>query len=212
MTDTHELAYKRKAKLRKKNRKVKVNLVSDTTNLNIAVRRSRKGKEGKKGVIEFDKDYNGNLMKLQESINEGTFHTSKGREVSKICPCGKVRRLLILPYYPDHIEQHGLMQVLMPPLIKYLYIESGASVKGRGMIYAKRRTERWIDENKWCGRIFFVKLDFIKFYHNVDQFVIYDALCAFFTDKGIRRLLHEVIFALHHKVAYANHALLNNAR
>lgn len=196
MTGTHELAYKRKARLRKKNRKVKVNLVSNMTNLNIAVRRSRKGKEGKKGVVEFDKDYNGNLLKLQKSINDGTFHTSKGREVSKRCPCGKVRRLLILPYYPDHVEQHGLMQVLMPPLVKYLYIESGASVKGRGMIYAKRRTERWIDENKWCGRIFFIKLDFIKFYHNVDQFVIYDVLCAFFTDKGIRRLLHEVIFAL----------------
>lgn len=64
MTDTHELAYKRKAKLRKKHRKVKAELVSDMTNLNIAVRKSRKGKEGKKGVVIFDKDYNGNLLRL----------------------------------------------------------------------------------------------------------------------------------------------------
>ena len=49
MTDTQELAYKRKAKLRKKHRKVRVELVSDMTNLKIAVRKSRKGKEGKKG-------------------------------------------------------------------------------------------------------------------------------------------------------------------
>ena len=67
-----------------------MNLVSDTTNLNIAVRRSRKGKEGKKGVVEFDKDYNGNLLKLQKSSYDGARRMSKGREVSKLCPCGKV--------------------------------------------------------------------------------------------------------------------------
>lgn len=86
----------------------------------------------------------------------------------------------------------------MPYLVKALYIESGASVKGRGMMYAKRRTERWIDENKSCGRLYFVKLDFVKFYENVDQPVIYSSLCDFFTDKGIRKLLYEVIFALPH--------------
>jgi len=64
------------------------------------------------------------------------------------------------------------------------------------MIYAKRRTERWIDEHKSAGRIYYVKLDFVKFYENIDQDVLYSCLCDFFTDKGIRRLLHEVIYAL----------------
>ena len=80
MTDTHELAYKRKAKLRKKHRKVKAELVSDMTNLNIAVRKSRKGKEGKKGVVIFDKDYNGNLLRLQRSLIDGTYKTSAGHD------------------------------------------------------------------------------------------------------------------------------------
>lgn len=196
MTDTQELAYKRKAKLRKKHRKVRAELVSDMTNLNMAVRKSRKGKEGKKGVVIFDKDYQGNLQRLQQSLIDGTYHTSEGHDCTRRCPCGKIRKLHKLPYYPDHIEQHALMQILMPHLIRALYFESGASVKGRGMMYAKRRTQRWIDENKSCGRLYFVKLDFVKFYENVDQQVIYSALCDYFTDKGIRRLLHEVIFAL----------------
>lgn len=196
MTDTQELAYKRKAKLRKKHRKVRVELVSDMTNLNIAVRKSRKGKEGKKGVVIFDKDYNGNLLRLQRSLIDGTYKTSEGHDCMRRCPCGKVRKLHKLPYFPDHVGQHALMQVLMPHLIRALYIESGASVKGRGMIYAKRRTERWIDENKSCGRLYYCKLDFVKFYENVDQQEIYKSLCDFFTDKGVRRLLHEVIFAL----------------
>ncbi len=196
MTDAQELAYKRKAKLRKKHRKVRAELVSDMTNLNIAVRKSRKGKEGKKGVVIFDKDYNGNLLRLQRSLIDGTYKTSEGHDCMRRCPCGKVRKLHKLPYYPDHVEQHALMQVLMPYLIRALYIESGASVKGRGMIYAKRRTERWIDENKSYGRLYCCKLDFIKFYENIDQHEIYKSLCDFFTDKGVRRLLYEVIFAL----------------
>lgn len=132
MTDTQELAYKRKAKLRKKHRKVRVELVSDMTNLKIAVRKSRKGKEGKKGVVIFDKDYNGNLLRLQRSLIDGTYKTSEGHDCMRRCPCGKVRKLHKLPYFPDHVEQHALMQVLMPHLIRALYIESGASVKGRG--------------------------------------------------------------------------------
>lgn len=129
MTDTQELAYKRKAKLRKKHRKVRVELVSDMTNLNIAVRKSRKGKEGKKGVVIFDKDYNGNLLRLQRSLIDGTYKTSEGHDCMRRCPCGKVRKLHKLPYYPDHVEQHALMQVLMPYLTRALYIESGGKCK-----------------------------------------------------------------------------------
>lgn len=191
-----ELAYKRKARKRQKHRKVRLAQVSDMLNLLEAVRKSRKGKEGKKGVRIFDKDYDGNLARLQQSINDGSFRTSEGHDCMRKCPCGKVRRLHKLPYYPDHIMHHALMQVLMPTFIRALYKESGASVRGRGMMYAKERTERWIDEHKDAGRIYYVKLDFVKFYENVDQHEIFQALCAFFTDKGIRQLLKEVVFAL----------------
>ena len=168
MTQKQELAYQRKAKLRKKHRKVRAALVSDMTNLRTAVRKSRKGKEGKKGVVIFDKDPEGNLLRLQQSLTDGTYHTSEGHDCMRRCPCGKIRKLHKLPYYPDHIEQHALMQILMPYLVKALYIESGASVKGRGMMYAKQRTERWIDENKSCGRLYYCKLDFVgyRFYFN----------------------------------------------
>ena len=112
------MAYKRKARMRKKHRKVKAEAVSEMGNLKMAVRNSRKGKECNKGVIIFDKDYMGNLLRLQQSLHDGTYHTSEGHDCTRRCPCGKVRRLHKLPYYPDHVEQHALMQVLMPHLVK----------------------------------------------------------------------------------------------
>lgn len=167
--DSKELAYKRKARKRGKHRKVRIGQVSDKVNLRLAVSESRKGKEGKKGVVIFDRDAENNLSWLEKAINDGTYHTSEGHDCMRRCPCGKVRKLHKLPYFPDHVEQHALMQILMPYFIKALYYESAASVRGRGMIYAKNRTERWIDEHKSTGRIYYCKLDFVKFYENVNQ-------------------------------------------
>ena len=53
MTETRELAYKRKAKLRKKHRKVRAELVSEMVNLQMAVKNSRKGKEGVTNLIQL---------------------------------------------------------------------------------------------------------------------------------------------------------------
>lgn len=191
-----ELAYKRKARLRGKNRKVRLSMASELSNIQTAVRKSRKGKAGKKGVIVYDRDAAGNNARIKAMLDTHTYHTSEGHDCMRRCPCGKVRRLHKLPYYPDHIVHHAVMQVLMPHFIKALYHESGASVKGRGMMYAKNRTARWIDEHKSAGRIYYVKLDFVKFYENVDQERIYQCLCEKFGDKGIRYALHEIITAL----------------
>ena len=68
-------------------------------------------------------------------------------------------------------------------------------MKGRGIHYAARRTARWIDEHKGAGRLYYCKLDFVKFYESVDQQRIYDALCRMFRNKGVRYLLREAVTA-----------------
>ena len=191
-----ELAYRRKARKRGKNRKVKLEQVSEQGNIELAVKKSRKGKEGKKGVIVYDKDKEGNNARIKAMLDTRTYHTSPGHDCMRRCPCGKVRRLHKLPYYPDHIVHHAVMQVLMPHFTKALYKESGASVKGRGMMYAKKRTERWIDEHKGAGRIYYVKLDFVKFYENIDQRSILAKLNEKFGDEGMRYALREIVTAL----------------
>lgn len=192
-----ELAYKRKARLRGKNRKVRVEQVYDLVNLRIADHEARKGKDGPKkyhkGVRLFDKDAENLLKKLSDDIKQENYHTSEGHECSRRCPCGKVRTLHKLPYYPDHIEHHALMQVIFPILMRYYYYDSSASIKGKGMHFAQKRTEKYIDKNKWAGRIYYAKMDFVKFYHNIDQMKCYDALAKQFGNKGIRYLIWEVL-------------------
>ena len=190
-----ELAYKRKARLRGKNRKVKLTQVSDMKNLTEADRQARKGKKRHRGVHVFDRNANGNLDRLKRDIDTRQYHTSKGVEVEQKCPCGKVRLLHKLPYYPDHIAHHAMMQVVMPVMMKYYYFDSSASIPGKGMHFAKRRTERWISENSDAGRLYYCKLDFVKFYQNIDQQKCFASLCRTFGDRGIRYLLYEAVTA-----------------
>lgn len=190
-----ELAYKRKARLRGKHRKVRIQQVFDMRNLEEADRQARKGKRDHKGVRLFDRSKGENLMNLHKMLVSETYHTSPGHECVRHCPCGKDRLLHKLPYYPDHIAHHALMQVIMPVLMTYYYYESAASIKGKGMHFAARRVERWIDENRDAGRLYYAKLDFVKFYHLIDQQKIYNFLCTIFGNKGIRYLLWEVVTA-----------------
>ena len=67
-----ELAYKRKARLRGKNRKVRIAQVYDFGNLRVADHEARRGKEAHKGVRIFDRDAEGNLQSLQQQLMTGT--------------------------------------------------------------------------------------------------------------------------------------------
>lgn len=195
MAEKAELAYQRKARMRGKHRKVRIEQVHEMDNLLKADREGRRGKSAHKGVRLFDKAKDANLAELKILISTMSYHTSPGHECVRHCPCGKDRLLHKLPYYPDHITHHALMNVILPILLKYYYYDSSASIKGKGMHFAARRTERWIDENKDAGRLYYVKIDFVKFYHMIIQQKIYEHLCGIFGNKGIRYLIHEVVTA-----------------
>lgn len=190
-----ELAYKRKARLRGKNRKLRIEQVYEMSNLIEADRCARKRKGSHRGVRLFDEHRDELLQTLHEMLKNGTYHTSPGEEVEQWCPCGKVRLLHKLPYYPDHIENHAMMQIVMPAMMRHYYYDSSASIEGKGMHFAARRTEKWIDKHKQTGRLYYAKLDFVKFYHNIDQQKCYDRMAQKFSNRGIRYLLWEIISA-----------------
>lgn len=192
-----ELAYKRKSKLRGKNRKVRGNMVYDRANLECAQKDARKGKDTlrrrHKGVSLFDENRDYFLEHLQNDIKNMTYRTSTPNRCEQLCPCGKVRMLTKLPFNPDHIMHHALMRVVYPVMMRYYYYDSYASIKGKGMHFAKRRVERFIDENKDAGRLYWIKRDFVKFYHNINQDKVFKMLYTLFSDKRIRHLFREVV-------------------
>lgn len=189
-------ARERKRLKRGKNRHVRIGQVYGMDNLRLADLSARKGKKARKGVRIFDRDPEGNLGRLSADIKSFSYHTSPGHDCYRECPCGKRRLLHKLPYYPDHVAHHALMRVIMPVLNKSYYHDSSASIKGRGIHYAARRIRRYIEENRDAGRLYFGKLDFVKFYALIDQERIHGCLSRKFSDKGIRYLIREAVTAL----------------
>lgn len=181
--------------IRGKHRNIKLEQVYDMANLIAAEKEARKGKTYKYGVRKFDKNPHENLLQIQRMLMERSYTTSEVKEDEQYCPCGKVRRLAKLPYYPDHIIHHALMRVIGPAMTKSYYFDSAASINGRGTEFARRRVRRFIDLHK-DQDIVFAKTDFTKFYQNIDHEIVFAELCKMFHNDGIRWLLREVVTAV----------------
>lgn len=181
--------------IRGKHRQVKLEQVYAMDNLLLADKRARKGKAWKYGVRKFDRDREQNLLNIQEMLRDRTYRTSAVKQVEQWCPCGKNRVITKLPYYPDHIIHHALMNVIGPAMKQSYYFDSYASIQGRGTSFARRRVRRFIDLHK-DRDIVYAKMDFTKFYQNISQGIVYEELCRMYHDDGIRWLLKEVVTAI----------------
>lgn len=183
------------ATIRGKHRNIKLEQVYDIENLRAAEKEARKGKGNKYGVRRFDKNREENFKKLQKMLIERTYHTTPPRIDEQYCPCGKVRKIVKLPYYPDHIIHHALMMVAGGVMTKSYYFDSSASIKGKGTEFARRRVRRYIDLHKDKDLVF-AKIDFTKFYQNIDQGIVFKELCEMYHDDGIRWLFKEAVTAV----------------
>lgn len=81
-------------------------------NLRFADKKARRGKFNNYGVKMFDKNKEENLIKLHESLKNKAFRTSEYSIFTVHDP--KEREIYRLPYYPDRIVHHAIMNILEP--------------------------------------------------------------------------------------------------
>ncbi|MGD9643923.1 MAG: hypothetical protein AB7V08_14440 [Elusimicrobiales bacterium] len=86
--------------------------ISALDNLRLACQRARRGKSWHRAVTTFERDVDGNLLRIQESLLAKTFTTSP-YTVKKIFE-PKRRLIYVLPFAPDRIVQHAILNVLEP--------------------------------------------------------------------------------------------------
>jgi len=139
--------------------------VVDYDNLLMAYKKARKGKAWHNSVIEFEKDIEGNLIKLRDLLVAGRFNTSEYNSKTIYEP--KQREIYILPFYPDRIVQHALLQVVSPIWDGVMIHDSYACRVGKGMHEASRKTSRHVKKYKYC-----LKCDISKFYPSIDHNVL----------------------------------------
>ncbi len=159
-------------------------------NLQRADEKARCGKAHTYGVRVHDKNREANILALHEALLTKTFKTSPYDIFTIYEP--KERTIYRLPYYPDRIVHHAIMNVLEPVLVKTFTYNTYSCIKGRGIEGCARRVERLI--KRYEGRpLYCLKIDIKKFYPSIKHHVLKRIIRRKIKDKDLLWLLDEII-------------------
>lgn len=164
------------------------NKICDINNLKLADKKARKGKRRQQGVIEHMKNQEENILKLRESLINKTFRTSEYKVFKIREP--KEREIHSLPYYPDRIVHHAIVNVLEGIFVRTFTSDTYSCIKDRGIHKASYNLRSALKkkDTEYC-----LKLDVKKFYENIDHDILKSLLRRKFKDNDLLWLLDEVI-------------------
>ena len=158
-------------------------------NLQLADSIARKGKMNQPGVIMHDKNRESNILQLHEMLKYKTYKTSEYTTFTIFEP--KERLIFRLPYYPDRITHHAVMNILEPIFMSTFTTDTYSCIKKQGIHAAANAVKNALkneDETQYC-----LKLDIKKFYPSVDHNILKTLLRRKFKDNELLWLLDEII-------------------
>jgi len=99
--------------------------------------------------------------------------------------------IYILPFDPDRIVHHALMQVVEPIWTGLFISDSYACIRGRGLHAGSRRTMEFVRRNKYC-----LKLDISKFYPSVDHDILFKIIRKKIKCPDTLELFYKIIYSV----------------
>lgn len=163
--------------------------VYDINNLRLAAKKACKGKSRQKGVIEFKKDSENYLWTLHYLLRNKTYRTSEYKHFQ--IKEDKVRDISSLPFFPDRLCHHALMNVLDPIIIPTFTNTTYNCIKGRGLHKASFALRKALKDES--GTQFCLKIDVKKFYPSVNTEILKVLLRRKIKDKDLLWLLDEIL-------------------
>lgn len=158
-------------------------------NLRLADEKARKGKTKSYGVKVHDKHREANILRLHQMLKDGEYHTSDYFVFKVFEP--KERDIYRLPYYPDRILHHAVMNVLEPIWVNLMISETCACIKGRGISKAREYMQKYLKDKE--GAKYCLKMDIKKFYPSIDHDCLKQIIRRKIKDDRLLQLLDEII-------------------
>jgi hypothetical protein len=116
--------------------------VYDIENIKLAHKNARKGKKHYKEVKMIDTHPDKYLYSIHEMLKNRIFRNSKYVVMNKITDNGKVREIFKLPYFPDRIIHHCIMQIVEPIWYKTMIRDTYSAIKGKGLHDGVKRIKK----------------------------------------------------------------------
>jgi len=163
--------------------------ISSIENLKLADSIARKGKLKQPGVIAHDLNRETNILSLHEMLRSKTYKTSQYTTFTIFEP--KERLIFRLPYFPDRITHHAIMNILEPIFVSNFTADTYSCIKKRGIHAAANALKTTLRDE--YGTQYCLKLDIKKYYPNVDHTILKQLLRRKFKDNDLLWLLDEII-------------------
>lgn len=163
--------------------------IVDYDNLYLAYRKARKGKAWQNTIKVFENNTKENLKNIQKDLLNESFKTSEYKTKQVYEP--KQRTIYILPFYPDRIVQHALMNIIEPLWDKRFIYDSYSCRKGKGQHKGSRRCMEFVRRYKYC-----LKGDISKFYPSINHDIMYGLVEKTIKCPKTLNLLKNIIYAI----------------
>lgn len=158
-------------------------------NLNLADSKARKGKLKQYGVRSHDLNRDYNINQLHQMLLNKKYTTSDYTVFTIFEP--KERKIFRLPYFPDRITHHAIMNVVEPIFNRAFTADTYSCIKGKGIHAAARSVKSALRDT--TGTKYCLKLDIRKFYPNIDHSILKQLLKRKFKDQDLLWLLDGII-------------------
>lgn len=165
------------------------NKIISIKNLELADKNARKGKLNSYGVRLHDMNRENNILKLHEQLKNKTYKTSEYNIFKIYKP--KERDIFQLPYYPDRIVHHAVMNILEPIWVSMFTADTFSCIKGRGIHGCWKKVKEALkdEENtKYC-----LKVDIKKYYPSIDHEILKSLIIKKIKCNDTLELLDEII-------------------
>ena len=166
------------------------NKIFHRQNILDAFNNSKKGKSKYKEVIKISQIPHLYINKIHNMLINKSYKTSEYK-LDKRIERGKERIIYKLPYFPDRIIHHTLLQIIQPILEQTYIKDTYQSIKGRGVHKAKDRLEFFlkdVENTKYC-----FKMDIKKYYPSIDNQILKKLIRKKIKCEDILYLIDEII-------------------
>lgn len=163
--------------------------IVDTDNLLLAHQNARKGKSHYREVLMVDEDPTYYISMIRDSLIHKTYKTSPYELKEVFEP--KHRTIYKLPYYPDRIVHHAIMQVIQPIWDRVFIYDLYSAIPGKGLHAGSHQLRKFLKDVP--GTQYCLKFDVSKFYPSMKHDVLLHLIQKKIKCQDTLELLDEII-------------------
>lgn len=177
--------------------------LADLNQLYLSYRKTRLSAPWKESTQRYSMNFLKNIVRARDELLAGTYEQKAFSEFT-LRERGKVRHVRSIGMY-DKVIQRDLCDGFLVPLLKpYLTYDNGASMKNKGVSFARKRLKVHLQRfyREYGNDGYILCIDFSKFFDNIPHGQLLDALHKHISDERIYKLCAHLIDTFKLDVSY----------